>query len=68
MTTVKSKPQGAEVGSGVPPSETEVRLRRSRKKAKRSSVVFADEKTAAESSLSKRVCLLLSFLFTLLFL
>lgn len=53
----KSKHQGTEVGPVHVTSETEVKMRRSRKKTKRSSVVFADEKTAAESSLleSKRL-------------
>lgn len=37
------------VGSTLP----EVKLRRSKKRAKRSSVVFADEKAAAESDLKR---------------
>nr|DBA30779.1 TPA: hypothetical protein GDO54_006721 [Pyxicephalus adspersus] len=53
VTVAKSKPQAIEVGPVSATSETEVKLRRSRKKTKRSSVVFADEKTAAESSLAE---------------
>ncbi|KAM4676967.1 dedicator of cytokinesis protein 2 [Discoglossus pictus] len=51
-TTTKAKYQDTEVNSLQVNTDTEVKLRRSRKKNKRSSVVFADEKPAQESSLS----------------
>lgn len=53
MTVAKSKPQGNDASPVPVTSETEVKMRRSRKKNKRSSVVFADEKTASETSLSE---------------
>ncbi|XP_040200610.1 dedicator of cytokinesis protein 2 isoform X1 [Rana temporaria] len=53
VTVAKSKPQGNDACPVPVTSETEVKMRRSRKKNKRSSVVFADEKTASETSLSE---------------
>lgn len=48
--TPKAEPvETISVGSTLP----EVKLRRSKKRAKRSSVVFADEKAAAESDLKR---------------
>lgn len=47
--------QKAEPEEPISPGSTlpEVKLRRSKKRAKRSSVVFADEKAAAESDLKR---------------
>ncbi|MEE6478985.1 hypothetical protein FKM82_012080 [Ascaphus truei] len=57
VTVPKAKSPVTDVNSLQGNTETEVKLRRTRKKTKRSSVVFADEKTAPEPSLleSKRV-------------
>ncbi|XP_068133503.1 dedicator of cytokinesis protein 2 isoform X2 [Hyperolius riggenbachi] len=50
----KPKPQGHDDGSVSVTSENEVKLRRSRKKTKRSSVVFVDEKTSESKRLSRK--------------
>ncbi|CAH2276722.1 dedicator of cytokinesis 2 [Pelobates cultripes] len=52
VPTPKVKHQDTEVSSFQVNTEADVKLRRSKKKTKRSSVVFADEKTPPESSLS----------------
>ncbi|KAM4748805.1 dedicator of cytokinesis protein 2 [Rhinophrynus dorsalis] len=52
LTVPKTSLPETEVNSSQINAEPEVKLRRSRKKTKRSSVVFADEKPSSESSLS----------------
>ncbi|XP_044136813.1 dedicator of cytokinesis protein 2 isoform X2 [Bufo gargarizans] len=53
LETSKSKPRESEGDPSPVSSEPDVKLRRSRKKNKRSSVVFADEKTSSEAYLSE---------------
>ncbi|XP_053321341.1 dedicator of cytokinesis protein 2 [Spea bombifrons] len=52
VVTTKARHEETEITTFQVNAETDVKLRRSRKKTKRSSVVFADEKTPPESSVS----------------